>query len=328
MSGTVYCTLFDHRYISRGLLMFDSLKKHQPEARLYVFAFDELTYELLCELKKTDLIPVSLSAFEDEALLQVKPSRTAGEYCWTSTSSTILFVLEKYQESHCTYLDADLLFYHNPAILFAEMPVTASVLITEHRYTPRYDQSQLSGRFCVQFVYFRNDAQGLEVLRWWRNACLEWCYNRHEDGKFGDQKYLDDWEQRFRGVHSLKHPGGGLAPWNIQQYLFTPTAETLLLEVKKTGQKFPVVFFHFHGVKLFEQHAILAPKHYLISRSVRRYFYNPYLMALQEENSLLSRLFPGRFKNKPGTVAAYWKEKLLKGNGSWLINNVFRALLG
>jgi hypothetical protein len=61
---------------------------------------------------------------------------------------------------------------------------------------------------------------GMAVLNWWRDRCIEWCYARSEEGKFGDQKYLDDWTTRFDSVHVLEHLGGGIAPWNVQQYSF------------------------------------------------------------------------------------------------------------
>ncbi|MFN3270416.1 MAG: hypothetical protein ACK42G_07510, partial [Candidatus Kapaibacteriota bacterium] len=43
-----------------------------------------------------------------------------------------------------------------------------------------------------------------------------------------DQLYLDDWTERFKGVHVMKHLGGGLAAWNVQQYEFKNENEKIL----------------------------------------------------------------------------------------------------
>jgi hypothetical protein len=223
--------------------MHQSLLEHCKNFHLYVFAFDDESYRILngADLQHATIIP--LADFENEDLLRVKKDRTKGEYCWTCTPSTILYCINTYNLPHCTYLDADLFFFDDPRQLTDEMN-DSSVLITEHRYTEKYDQSAVSGIYCVQFVTFKNTADGMEVLNWWKDRCIEWCYGRVEDGKFGDQKYLDDWTSRFNGVHVLDHEGGGLAPWNIQQY--TIEGNRWAVTNKKTGKKFPVVFYHFH----------------------------------------------------------------------------------
>ena len=110
----------------------------------------------------------------------------------------------------CTYLDADLYFFSSPEPIFSEFN-GRSILLTEHRYTKQYDQSVASGVYCVQFITFNADDDGLTALTWWRDACIDWCYARKEDGKFGDQKYLDAWPARFSGIHELQHLGGGVA---------------------------------------------------------------------------------------------------------------------
>jgi hypothetical protein len=314
-----FCTLFDSNYLARALAMYRSLERHCPAFHLYVFAFDQKAEEVLQSLALKNVTVIGLQQFEDEALLAVKGSRTRAEYCWTSTSSTIRYVLKNFQTPHCTYLDADLYFYANPQLLIDEMPKDKSVMITAHRYTPAYDKSALSGKYCVQFMYFRNDAAGLEVLEWWRNACLEWCFNRFEDGKFGDQKYLDDWTNRFETVHDLHHLGGGLAPWNIQQYQLVGPSK--LIE-KKSKMAFDAVFFHFHGVKIYPApHAIYAPKAYLLSTEIRQNFYRPYVTELRDINTELSQHWPGQDFNASGSTTDYWKQKILVGNIEFIRRN-------
>lgn len=263
-----YCTLFDRNYVTRGLAMYESLKKHCVDFHLYIFAFDDQSYSLLKKLNLESITVISLKEFEDEVLLKIKSDRTAAEYCWTSTPAIIKYSIETFNLESCTYLDADLYFFSNPSILIEEMG-SKSVLITEHRYTKKYDQSAKSGIYCVQFMTFKNDEEGLKVLNWWREACLDWCYARHEDGKFGDQKYLDDWTVRFKGiVHVLENLGGGVAPWNIQQY-------------NLSDKNFKLIFYHFHYFKLLENNKVELGIYKLQDRDIRL-LYIPYIKHLKE----------------------------------------------
>lgn len=302
-----YCTLFDKNYLTRGLAMYESLQKHAGSFHLYIFAFDDVSCEVLKELTLDNVTVVSLHEFEDEQLLAVKPSRTAGEYCWTCTPSIIKYCLDNYDIVSCTYLDADLYFFGNPAVLIDEAG-DKSVLITEHRYTPEYDQTATSGVYCVQFMYFKGDTDGMRVLDWWREACLDWCYARHEDGKFGDQKYLDDWTTRFSGVHVLQHMGGGVAPWNVQQYTLNET--------------FPLIFYHFHQFQFLENGKVDFGNYKLTKQDIDK-LYIPYLKHLLKISESLKRLYQGDFN---GILKLNTKDKIVNGLKKIVkrVNNVYR----
>lgn len=281
-----FCTLFDTNYLSRGLALYRSLKNVCDDFHLYIFAFDNACFNILTkmDLEKTTII--SLTEFEDEDLLNVKSTRTKAEYCWTSTSSTILHVLEKYKVDSCTYLDADIYFYSSPEPIFDEL-ADKSILITEHRYSPQYDKSKKSGKYCVQFITFKNDEYGLKALKWWRERCIEWCYNRFEDGKFGDQLYIDDWTNRFEGVHVMQNQGGGIAAWNVQQYNFFNKNKLLYCKEIKSGKDFKVIFYHFHYLRLYKNNIIELGRRFL-SNQVKDYFYKPYILLLDEiKNEIL-----------------------------------------
>lgn len=304
-----FCTLFDSNYLTRGLALYHSLRANCDSFRLYVYCFDEATYEILLKLALPDLVPIPLAGFENRELLAVKPRRSRGEYCWTCTSHIILHTLEQFGLDCVTYLDADLFFFADPTVLLDEFVQSGgSVLITEHRYTPRYDQSASSGIYCVQFISFKADERGLKVLRWWRDRCTEWCYNRHEDGKFGDQKYLDDWTERFEGVHVLQHLGGGVAPWNVQQYK---------VQEGPAVNGTPVVFYHFHDMSWYEDDSFMLNR-YRLSGAVINFIYRPYICALRNRLAEVQRLFPGFQKGKtppPTRQKSLWSsiEHKLKG---------------
>ena len=277
-----FCTLFDSVYMSRGMAMYRSLCRQCENFHLYIFAFDDYCYDFfLCNNFKNVTV-ISLSEFEDQELLIAKENRTRGEYCWTCTPSIVLYVLDHYNVDSCTYIDADLFFFSSPQILIDEVG-DSSVMITEHRYTKKYDQTKTSGKYCVQFVFFKNDKRARNVLQWWREACLEWCYNRQEDGKYGDQKYLDDWCVRFEGIHELQHLGGGVAPWNMQQYTFVSNKGRVYGIENRTKKTFNIVFYHYHAL-LF-----LSPVFFLFAagydktiKGIYRFVFIPYNIEIQQ----------------------------------------------
>jgi len=144
----------------------------------------------------------------------------------------------------------------------------------------------------VQFVTFKNDERGRKALTWWRDRCLEWCYDRYEDGKFGDQLYLDDWTERFEGVHVMKHLGGGLAAWNIQQYDFVVNNGKITGQELTTGQQFDVIFYHYHYLRFFEGGKIELGRR-VLTKTVLDIFYKPYIVRLDQLKKEISKRWPG-----------------------------------
>lgn len=265
--------------------MYRSLLRHEKTFHLWIICFDDLAYELLNKLNLEKVTLVSLSQFEDPELLHVKRQRTWQEYCWTCTPSTLLHVLNTQTNVDViTYLDADLMFFSSPEPIFKEAE-DASILLTEHRYSPGFDLSKNSGIYNVQFMMFRRDSQGLTALSWWRDRCLEWCFARIEDNKFGDQKYLDDWTKRYRGVHVLQHLGGGLAPWNALQYSLQKDEDCVYVE------RYPLIFYHFHALTIHHFNIFHLSK-YPINLELRNFVYYPYLQEINYAYALVRSVEP------------------------------------
>lgn len=227
--------------------MLTSLKQHCPNSTVFVLCLDELVSDILNDLQIEGCICIPLSLVETEAMLAAKSNRNIAEYCWTLSSCFTAWLMENRSEVDLiTYLDADLMFFSSPEPLFEEMK-NASIGIMEHRFIPRLQHLESKGRFCVEWVSFCRDTQGLDCLFRWRDQCLEWCYDRLEDGRMGDQKYLDTWPRDYSRTRILQHLGGGVAPWNYSNYEYGSNCDGQI-----SVCEVPLIFFHFHQFQLIE----------------------------------------------------------------------------
>jgi hypothetical protein len=215
-----YVTIFDSLFLPQGLALHMSMERHAGNYVLWILCVDDEAHEVLSRLGLPNVRLLQLSRLGTPELLAVKPGRSKGEYCWTLTPFAPRFVFEADAGvPRVTYLDADMWFRKNPGPILCEFDASGKdVLITDHAYAPENDQSATSGQYCVQFMTFARDG-GEPVRKWWEQRCIEWCFARFEDGKFGDQKYLDDWPLRFEeSVHVLTNKELMLAPWNATRF--------------------------------------------------------------------------------------------------------------
>lgn len=285
-----FCTLFDSYYLDKGIALYRSLEQVSKDFTLYIFCFDDRSFEILKEMDFRHAVILHHSCFETPELLEKKKERSKAEYCWTCTSVIIEYVLENYPVESCTYLDSDLYFYADPQILFDEIQdAQADAVIVEHRFKDNAYGRKLeerNGKYCVEFNYFCQTENSRRILTWWKDKCFEWCYDQPEPDRMGDQKYLNQFTTLFEGVHELQYLGGGVAPWNLEQYTLTRRDGKDISMRNQAGDEFKLVFYHFQNIRYMPGRKVNI-KSQTKNKKLKYAIYIPYLAEIEEIRKML-----------------------------------------
>lgn len=306
----IYCTYFNKGYLSRGIVLFRSLERFEPDFTMEVLCFDDFTFDFLIQQRFKGVCPVRLVDFESRhpELVSVKPTRSTAEYFFTCTSNWMLDVLNRHPEVEMvTYLDADMRFFSSPAPIF-QLAHDKDIIICSHNFATSSEKMLQYGKFNVGWVSFGNTETGRECLEKWARECREWCFDRLEDGKFGDQKYLDAWPERY-GERLLVAPKSlDLGPWGVGKNELACDAGILTVEGS------PLILYHYQGFRMFSRcHYRIGYDFHHSVVSILRYIYDPYVRELQET------------EREFGLPAEYGNMRVLNGNiihrfinGVWL----------
>lgn len=216
-----YCTLFDQAYLTKGLVLYESLLKHSSEPfSLNILAMDDATFRILCELQLKHAVICPTSPFEElENLQAIKAGRTYQEYCWTLASVFLNWEMHLAGSECWAYLDADLCFFSDPKVIFDEIG-QRSIGITPHRFneTERLRLGE-NGKFNVGVVVARKTETGRKCIARWAAQCRERCSALEG---CGDQKYLDEFIPTFGDeVCAIQSLGVNLGPWSIGNFAIT-----------------------------------------------------------------------------------------------------------
>ena len=183
-------TLFNRNYLNRGLTLIESLNRHYQSCfHLYILCLDRETYNYFKSenYKFVQLILIDeVESFYPELII-AKKNRSLVEYYFTLSPVFPLYILETYKISQITTMDADMFFFSNPEPLFNEIE-KYSISIMRHNFSEGLIYKEIYGKYNVSFQSFKNNEEGLQCLRKWKEQCIEWCYDTLEENKYRGSK--------------------------------------------------------------------------------------------------------------------------------------------
>ncbi len=321
-----YCTYFDSGYLAQGVALWQSLRRHDANAILWVLALDKTAERALRNFGDEALRVITLDQLlQSDPELRARQHRPREQFIFTLTPCWVRHVLTARSEIHrLVYLDSDLYFFSSAAPIWSELQ-KGSVLITPHWYPKWHEDAPRYGTFNVGVVGFRRDEDAQACLEWWRQRCLESTELAADGTRFGDQKYLDEWPRRFEGVVVCDHRGINVAPWNWAGFVFEVSSRA---PVGVEGV--PLVVFHFAQFRRIAGRWFDSGQleYGVMPRRLRSRLYGEYWSALLEAEMMIRKVWPQFAIKSRGWLAVLkpwhlgllrwvWGEFWWRGQNNW-----------
>ncbi|MEN1934202.1 glycosyl transferase [Paenibacillus sp. 102] len=285
-----YAMIISQKRLIQGLTCYYSLESHGTNFTVWICCMDNLTYQILTNLKLKHAILIHVKDIENQELLSIKNERSLQEYCWTLKAPLCLHILNYYSEvDHIIYCDADMFFFTKPNIILDEW-WRYSVFLCPQRGT--IELENVHGMYQAGLIGFKNDQNSKEILTWWKDKCLEYCKDVYdaEMNRWGDQKYLNHIPDLFSNIKIMTHKGINSAPWNLilnNHSSITKTENRIFIDQDE------LIAFHFGSMEILNTNEFDLWKqgHVEIDQSILEYIYIPYIEKIKNTCRVLHNVF-------------------------------------
>lgn len=247
-------TICAKNYLAQALTLRESFLKHNPSLNFFIFLADKIDgvedVDGVVALDKSWIPDWVNMAFKYDVIefnTSIKP------FCFGK-----LFK-EGYEK--VIYLDPDIYVTRSLDYIY-ECLNNKSVVLTPHycdieeHFDGAVSEETFNkvGIYNLGFCALKNDKVGQEIAKWWQNRLQYKCYSQSSEGLFVDQKWMDYIPGFFPDATCVSsHHGMNVAIWNLhERELFIDEKQGYMIRRKKTGDEFPLLFFHFSGFDPFE----------------------------------------------------------------------------
>lgn len=251
---TVYCTVVAQNYLPQALALHESIREYAPQVDLAVMVVDGNRQDLEDGRTKLRVLNLDFLGLERREVLNLAAIYDVVEFSTSIKPLFFLALLEEYDR--VVYLDPD-------TYLVAPLEELEST-IDEHGtvFTPHFLQPILPGSEVISEVHSLTvgvhnlgfgafSQESREFLNWWWSHLRRECLIYPLLSIFVDQKWTDIGSVLFN-VHSWKHAGYNVGPWNLHER--EVVRREGLLTISSTGH--PLRLVHFSGFDPLDPDAI------------------------------------------------------------------------
>ncbi len=274
-----FCTLTTLEYLPKCLALLDSIESNTDSFHIWICCMEDAAYDILTGMGLENVTLVRVSEMEDNKLRAVKKNRKDYEYCWTLKAPFMLHIFEKYENvASLLYLDADIYLFSRPDRCFKALE-RHTVLLTHHNFSQPYKHLyRKKGRFNAGIIGFKRCGTALSYLKWWRKKCIEWCFDVVSEGRFADQKYLENFLKPYGSAYLEENIGMNAAVWNLEDKEVHCRGEDIFI-----GGDL-LVFYHFSSFMILGENEFDLWKwdSLKVSGSAKELIYFPYARAVAE----------------------------------------------
>jgi hypothetical protein len=281
--SVVFFTIAAKNYFAHAKTLLNSLKKHHPDAQLFLILCDEPNDEIKAFHGAFKIISAS-----DIGIPQW--NRFSFKYTLLECNTAIKpfafgYLFEKTNADKIIYLDPDT-FVYAPLSEVTTHLEKYSLVLTPHLTSPlpldgkRPDEATFlsSGAYNLGFCGFSRSEDSKQIIKWWAERLYSMCHSDTERGLFVDQKWMDLIPGMFDSVAILRHPGYNVAYWNLHSRSLSIDSNGKIIV---NGQS--LVFYHFSGFWPLrpEQQSSFSDRHILQSNSpALKQLFSDYRIAL------------------------------------------------
>lgn len=168
------------------------------------------------------------------------------------------------------YLDPDVCAFGSLEPIFNELG-TKSINLTPHFISPEINYSGTIteslllhvGVFNCGFIAVSNSENGQHFIKWWENRLYDKCYQDKIEAYHTDQKWVDLAPALYGNeVLISRDIGRNMAFWNLhERKLIFKDDGAHLVENRFTGEKRPLLLFHFAGYDIKNAETVIHKNH-------------------------------------------------------------------
>jgi hypothetical protein len=342
-------TIVAKNYLPLAFAQAETLKKYHSDIDYSILLADSP------EGLDLDAIPYTiklLDVLEIDNILELEFKYNLTEFC-TAVKPYYINYLFKLGFNKVIYLDPDVCVFSSLQPIFDELN-NKSIVVTPHFITPEINYTGTItealllhvGVFNFGFVAVSDSERGLHFIGWWQNRLHDMCYQDKIEALHTDQKWID-LVPAFYGDEVLisNDIGRNMAFWNLHERKLVSTGDGYYeVENRFTGEKTPLLLFHFAGYDIAKAESVIHKHHpeyimddfpelrnlfiwyrdALLANGFNKYISLPYKFNTFENGSFISifqrRLYrrlieDGDFFHNPFSAASDSFYSILKNNG-------------